>query len=151
MFCVAHVMKKVLFVMTAKVSVAPQQMRYKENANFVNWIALHAWVCTIFPGSLTLKLLRELTWLPFRDKNQKVPIPDPPHVLKLVRSSLFNYWIFVSEYLVSLKLLSSARGDADEDIFKPIARELPRSCLCNKDQKIKRTWLPQSPFFTSRC
>lgn len=41
----------------------------------------------------------------------------------------------MGEYLVSLKLLSSARGDADEDIFKPIARELPRSCLCNKDQK----------------
>ena len=61
MFCVAHVMKKVLFVMTAKVLVAPQQMRYEENANFVNWIALHACVCTFFPGSLTLKLLRELT------------------------------------------------------------------------------------------
>ena len=66
-------------------------------------------------------------------QNQKVPIPDPPHVLKPVRSSLFIYWTFVGEYLVSLKLLSSARGDADEDIAKPIARELPRSCLRNKD------------------
>ena len=67
-------------------------------------------------------------------QNQKVSIPDPRHVLKLVRSSLFNYWTFVGEYLVCLKLLNSARGDADEDISKPIARELPRSCLRNKDQ-----------------
>ena len=61
MFRAAHVMKKVLFVMTAKVLVTPQQTRYEENANFVNWMALHACVCTRFPGSLTLKLLRELT------------------------------------------------------------------------------------------
>jgi len=71
-----------------------------------------------------------------QEHNQKVPIPDPPHVLKLIRSSLFNYWTFVDEYLRSLKLLSSARGDANEDIFcsKPITRQLPRCCLRNKDQ-----------------
>ena len=40
-----------------------------------------------------------------QEHNQKVPIPDPLHVLKLVRSSLFNYWTFVGEYLISLKLL----------------------------------------------
>lgn len=33
----------------------------EENPNFVNWMALHACVCTRFLGSLTLKLLRELT------------------------------------------------------------------------------------------
>ena len=32
-----------------------------------------------------------------QEHNQKVPIPDPPHVLKLVRSSLFNYWTCVGE------------------------------------------------------
>ena len=38
------------------------------------------------------------------------------------------------DYLVSLKLLSSARRDTDEDISKPLAKELPRSCLPNRDQ-----------------
>lgn len=69
-----------------------------------------------------------------QEQHQKVPIPDPPHVLKLVRSSLFNYWTFFGDYLISLKLLSSARGETDENISKPIAKELPRSCLRNKDQ-----------------
>ena len=69
-----------------------------------------------------------------QEHNQKVPIPHPPHVLKLVRSSLFNYWTFVGEYLISLKLLRSARGEANENISKPITRQLPRCCLRNKDQ-----------------
>ena len=69
-----------------------------------------------------------------REQDQKVPIPDPPHVLKLVRSALFNYWTFVGNYLVSLKLLSCARGDSNKAISKPIASVLPRSCLRNKDQ-----------------
>ena len=68
-----------------------------------------------------------------QEHNQKVPIPDPPPLLKLVRSSLFNYWTFVGEYLISLKLLSSARGEANEDISKP-SFQLPRCCLRNKDQ-----------------
>lgn len=38
----------------------------------------------------------------------------------------------MGEYHVSLKLLSSARGDADEDISMPIARELPHSCFITK-------------------
>ena len=69
-----------------------------------------------------------------REQDQKVPIPDPPHVLKLVRSALFNYWTFVGNYLVSLKLLSCTRGDSNKAISKPIASVLPRSCLRNKDQ-----------------
>ena len=100
---------------------------------------------------LTCLRMHEMSWVSdseaaqraymtaLQGQNQKVPIPDPPHVLKLVRSSLFNYWTFVSGYLVCLKLLSSARGDADEDISKPIARELPRSCLRNKDQMNMKT------------
>ena len=58
-------------------------------------------------------------------QHQKVPIPDPPHVLKLLRSLLFNYWTFVGNYLIGLKLLSSAREDKDEDISQPITKELP--------------------------
>ena len=69
-----------------------------------------------------------------RDQDLKVPIPDPPHVLKLVRSALFNYWTFIGKFLVSLKLLSCARGDADKTISKPVSSVLPRSCLRNKDQ-----------------
>ena len=69
-----------------------------------------------------------------RDQDLKVPIPDPSHVLKLGRSALFNYWTFIGKFLVSLKLLSCARGDADKVISKPIASVLPRSCLRNKDQ-----------------
>lgn len=64
----------------------------------------------------------------------KVPFPDPPHVLKLLRSGLFNYWTSMGDHLISLKLLGSARGDINEEISKPISRELPRSCLRNKDQ-----------------
>lgn len=69
-----------------------------------------------------------------REQDQKVPISDPPNVLKLVRSASFNYWTFVGNYLVTLKLLSCARGDANKAISKPIASVLPRSCLRNKDQ-----------------
>ena len=68
--------------------------------------------------------MHEVSWVSDSEaaQNQKVPIPDPPHVLKLVRSSLFDYWTSVGEYLVSVKLLSSARGDADENISKPISQ-----------------------------
>ncbi|CAH3199284.1 unnamed protein product, partial [Porites evermanni] len=69
-----------------------------------------------------------------REQDQKVPISDPPNVFKLVRSASFNYWTFLGNYLVTLKLLSCARGDANKAISKPIASVLPRSCLRNKDQ-----------------
>lgn len=75
-----------------------------------------------------------------REQDQKVLIPDhpSPHVLKLVRSALFNYWTFGKRrkinYLVSLKLLNCTRGDANKAISKPITSALLQSCLCNKDQ-----------------
>ena len=65
--------------------------------------------------------MREMSWVSdseaaqrahmtvLQNQNQKESIPDPPHVLKLVRSSLFNYWTLVGKYLVSLKLRGEDR------------------------------------------
>ena len=68
------------------------------------------------------------------NEDTRVPVPDPPHVLKLVRSGLFNYWVLHGNYLFNLKLLRSAREDSNEAISKPFAQSLPRSCIRNKDQ-----------------
>jgi len=64
----AYVMRKVIFARNAAVLVTK---RYGENADFVNSMAFHACVCTKSPGSLTLKLLRELTCRPFRSITRK--------------------------------------------------------------------------------
>ena len=68
------------------------------------------------------------------NEDTRVPVPDPPHVLKPVRSGLFNYWFLHGNYLINLKLLRSAREDSNQAISKPIAQSLPRSCIRNKDQ-----------------
>jgi len=68
------------------------------------------------------------------NEDARVPVPDPLHVLKLVRNGLFNYWVLHGNYLINLKLLRSAGEDSNQAISKPIAQSLPRSCIRNKDQ-----------------
>ena len=67
----SSVMRKVIFTRNAAVLVTNQRKRYGENADFVNSMAFHSCVCRKSPGSLTLKLLRELTCRPFRSITRK--------------------------------------------------------------------------------
>ena len=59
----------------------------------------------------------------------QLPIPDPPHNVKSVRSSLFWYWLFLDDYLINIRMLPIIRRDQDDNIACPMKHAVTMKAL----------------------
>ena len=64
----------------------------------------------------------------------QLPMPDPPHNIKSVRSSLFWYWLFLDDYLINIRMLLIIRRDQDDNIACPMKQAVTMKALKNKDR-----------------
>ena len=69
----------------------------------------------------------------------QLPMPDPPHNIKSVRSSLFWYWLFLDDYLINIRMLLIIRRDQDDNIARSMT--VTMKALKNKDRMSVETAL----------
>lgn len=69
------------------------------------------------------------------------PMPDPPHNIKSVRSSLFWYWLFLDEYLINIRIILAIRRDSNSDISTAVQKSVSLKALKNKDRMSVETAL----------
>ena len=71
----------------------------------------------------------------------QLPIPDPPHNIKSVRTSLFWYWLFLDDYLINIRMLPIIRRDQDDNIARPMKQAVTMKALENIDRMSVKTAL----------
>ena len=71
----------------------------------------------------------------------QLPMLDPPHNIKSVRSSLFWYWLFLDDYLINIRMLPIMRRDQDNNIARPMKQAVTMKALKNMDRMSVETAL----------
>ena len=71
----------------------------------------------------------------------QLPIPDPPHNLKSVRSAVFWYWLYLEEYLINVRILLVIRRDRNPNVSSAMKRAVSLKALKNKDRMSVETAL----------
>ena len=71
----------------------------------------------------------------------QLSMPDPPHNIKSVRSSLFWYWLFLDDYLINIRMLPIIRRDQDDNIARPMKQAVTMKALKNIDRMSVETAL----------
>lgn len=69
------------------------------------------------------------------------PMPDPPHNLKSVRSSVFWYRLFLDERLINVRIILAVRKDSNVRVSSPVKRTVSLKALKNKDRMSVETAL----------
>ena len=71
----------------------------------------------------------------------QLPIPDPPHNLKSVRSAVFWYWLYLEEYLINVRILLVVRRDRNPNVSSAMKKAVSLKALKNKDRMSVETAL----------
>ncbi|XP_028514449.1 uncharacterized protein LOC114574924 [Exaiptasia diaphana] len=71
----------------------------------------------------------------------QLPMPDPPHNIKSVRSAVFWYWLFLNNHLINVRMLLVIRRDSNPVISKPMKKAVTLKALKNKDRMSVETAL----------
>ena len=69
------------------------------------------------------------------------PMPDPPHNLKSVRSSVFWYWLYLDERLINIRIILAVRKDSNARVSSPVKKAVSLKALKNKDRMSVETAL----------
>ena len=64
----------------------------------------------------------------------QLPMPDPTHNIKSVRSALFWYWVFLDNNLINLRMLLVVRRDSSPAVSLPMNKAVTIMALKNKDR-----------------
>lgn len=62
------------------------------------------------------------------------PFPDGAHVIKLIRSTLYNWWIFVDGAATNLRILLPLRGSWCESTRDAVFQAVSAAMINNKDK-----------------
>ena len=74
-------------------------------------------------------------------ETHQLPIPDPPHNLKSVRSAVFWYWLYLEEYVINVRILLVIRRDRNPNVSSAMKKAVSLKALKNKDRMSVETAL----------